>query len=518
MAVKTRSFHQTRSDLAIGAMTVFLYALLAFTFFGCLSINNVFLLYPNRTTATTLLTFGVMILAMHAVYGGFDVGRKKSKPVISAMITGTVITDLVSYLQMEIMNVNDNYNDRLILFGPDLLYLFMALVIQVGIIIIFVRLGNQLYFHFHPPRSVLIIIAKPEQEQALRTKIGRYRLQWKVEDVAFFNDPNIADRIRGSEVVFLGELPEAAKNRLLNLCYKYRKDIMCKAQLQETILCNSRPAIVDDAPFLEVEYYKMSFFQRAAKRLGDIIISLFCLILLSPLMLLITIAIAAEDGFPVIFRQKRLTIRGWEFTIYKFRTMKKECSAHDSQVPTEANDSRITRVGRVLRRFRFDEIPQFLNVLKGEMSIVGPRPEMLANIDRYKAELPAFGYREKMKAGITGYAQIEGRYNTTPQDKLMLDLMYIESFSVWLDIKLMLRTVTVLFKRDSTQGFETAPGGNRQPPENGGEAADYTAAPKHAPASPNRERAEKASGGAKAKGTDKTTDKTTDKAKEKEKE
>ena len=105
-----------------------------------------------------------------------------------------------------------------------------------------------------------------------------------------------------------------------------------------------------------------------------------------------------------------------------------------------------------------DEIPQFINVLKGEMSLVGPRPEMLANIGRYKETYPEFVYREKMKAGITGYAQIEGRYNTTPEDKLMLDLMYIESFSIWLDVKLILRTFTVLLKKDSTQGFRKSPG------------------------------------------------------------
>jgi len=202
-----------------------------------------------------------------------------------------------------------------------------------------------------------------------------------------------------------------------------------------------------------MEFYKMSFYQRLVKRLGDIGISFLCLVALSPLMGLIALAIKAEDRGPVFFRQKRLTIRGREFTIWKFRTMSVEASLHDSQVSTAVNDSRITRVGHVLRRFRMDEIPQFLNVLRGEMSLVGPRPEMLANIDRYKESFPDFAYREKMKAGITGYAQIEGRYNTTPEDKLMLDLMYIESFSIWLDVKLLMRTVTVLFKRDSTQGF-----------------------------------------------------------------
>lgn len=457
MANKTRSFHEVRSDLAIGAMTVVLYALLAVVFFACLSVSNIYLRHLNRTVATTMLTFVVLIIAMHAVYGGFDVGRKKSKPVISALVAGTIITDLVAYLQMEIMNVNDNYNSHLVLFGRDFLYLMLALVLQIGIIILFVRLGNDLYFRFHPPRRVLLVLGSWDQEEPMRAKIGRYRLQWSVEDCALYSAPDIHARIADAEVVFLAEMPETDKAVLLKICYDLRKDIMCKAQLQETVLCNSRPAIVDDAPFLEMEYYKMSFFQRAVKRLSDIFVSLLCLILLSPLMAVIALAIKAEDHGPVIFHQTRLTIRGRPFTIRKFRTMKVEASLHDNQVSTAINDPRITKVGKVLRRFRMDEIPQFINVLLGEMSLVGPRPEMLSNIDRYKAHLPDFVYREKMKAGITGYAQIEGRYNTTPEDKLMLDLMYIESFSIWLDVKLLMRTVTVVFKQDSTQGFEVAP-------------------------------------------------------------
>ncbi len=465
MANRTRSFHQARSDLAIGAATVVLYGLLAALFFLCLSLNNLFLLIPNRTSASTLLTFSVMICAMHAVYGGFDVGRKKSKPVISALVAGTGITDLVSYLQMEIMNVNANFNDHLVIFGPDLLYLAACMLLQFGVIILFVRVGNDLYFRFIPPRNALLVLGSMDQEAALRAKVERYRLQWRVDDVALCDAPDIEDRICAAEVVFLGKLPETYKSLLLKLCYQHRKDILCKADLQEAILSNSRPAIVDDAPFLEIEYYKMSFFQRLIKRGGDIAVSLFCLLILSPLMGIIALAILLEDGRPVIFSQQRITIRGREFTIRKFRTMKPEASLHDSQVSIAVDDPRITRVGRVLRRFRLDEIPQFINVFRGEMSLVGPRPEMLANVDRYKAELPAFVYREKMKAGITGYAQVEGRYNTTAEDKLMLDLLYIESFSVWLDVKLLLRTVTVLFRPDSTQGFSQAPAAIDRNPE-----------------------------------------------------
>ncbi len=457
---RSRSFHQVKTDLLIGAMSVALYVLLGVTFFSCMSVNNVYLRNINRTLATTLLTFAAMSVAMHAVYGGFDVGRKKSKPVISAMISGIAVTDLVTYLQLQIMNVNDNYNDHLVLFGADLLWLLVCYIIQVLIIILFVRIGNQLYFHFTPPRSCLLILGSPSQEESLRAKIGRYQLQWRVDDVVLYNVPDLKNRIEQADVIFLGQVPESAKFPLLKICYDDRKDVMCKAELEEIMLCNARPAIVDDAAFLSMEYNKTTLFQRFAKRCGDIVLSLLALVLFSPFILLISLLIRLEDGGPVIFKQSRITAAGRPFTIRKFRTMKPHSELEDHQVSVAVDDPRITRIGKFLRRYRLDEIPQFLNILIGDMSLVGPRPEMMANVARYKMNLPSFVYREKMKAGLTGYAQIEGRYNTSAEDKLMLDLMYIESFSVWLDVKLILRTFTVLLKKDSTQGFQKSPGSN----------------------------------------------------------
>ena len=441
-------------------MSVMLYIILGFAFFYCLSLNNIFLRYVNRTLATTMLTFVAMSIAMHAVYGGFDVGRKKNKPVISAMISGIAVTDLITYIQLEIMNVNENYNDRLILFGPDLLCLLLCYIIQVLVIILFVRFGNQLYFHFTPPRSCLLILGSPSQEEYLRSKIERYQLQWRVDDVVLYNVPDLNDRIEKAEVIFIGQVPEDAKFPLLKICYDDRKDVMCKADLEEIMLCNARPAIVDDAAFLSMEYNKTTCFQLFAKRCGDIVLSLLALILFSPFILLISCLIKTEDGGPVIFRQSRLTAAGRPFTIRKFRTMIPHSELEDTQVSVAEDDPRITRIGSFLRRWRLDEIPQFFNILIGDMSLVGPRPEMMANVARYKMNLPSFVYREKMKAGLTGYAQIEGRYNTSAEDKLMLDMMYIESFSIWLDVKLLLRTFTVLLKKDSTQGFQKSPGSN----------------------------------------------------------
>ncbi len=458
MASRTRSSHQTKTDILIGVMSVGLYILLGVTFFLCLSINNVFLRIINRTLATTLLTFTAMTIAMHAVYGGFDVGRKKNKPVISALIGSTVITDLVTYLQLQIMNVNESNNQRLILFGPDLLCLLLCILLQILIIVLFVRIGNQIYFNFTPPRSCLVILGSPSQEADMRQKIGRYYLQWRVDDVVLYNVPDLDRRIKNADVIFLGNVPEGAKFALLKICYNDRKDVMSKAQLEDIMLCNARPAIVDDAAFLAMEYNKITVFQRFVKRFGDIVLSVLALVLLSPLLLIISILIRAEDGGPAIFTQPRVTANGRTFIIRKFRTMAPNSSQNDIQVSVAENDPRITKIGSFLRRYRLDELPQFYNILVGDMSVVGPRPEMMANVARYKTKLPAFVYREKMKAGLTGYAQIEGRYNTSAEDKLMLDMMYIESFSIWLDVKLILRTFTVLLKPDSTQGFQRSPG------------------------------------------------------------
>ncbi len=442
-------------------MSFTLYILLGFVFFYCLSLNNPFLVRISRTLATTVLTFTAMTVAMHAVYGGYDVGHKKNKPVISALISAVAITDLVSYVQMEIMNVNENNRAHLTLFGTDLLFLLLCYVIQVLLIILFVRLGNQLYFHFTPPLSCLLILGDPEQEESLRSKIGQYKLQWRVDDVAMFYSPDLKERIEKADIVFLGQLPFGAKFTLLKMCYDDRKDVMCKAEMEEIMLCNARPAIVDDAAFLSMKYSKITMFQRIVKRLGDISVSLLALVLFSPFILLISIMIKLEDGGPVIFKQDRLTLAGRSFTIRKFRTMVPHDEPEDDlQVSVAEDDPRITKVGSFLRRYRLDEIPQFVNILKGEMSLVGPRPEMMANVTRYKMDLPAFVYREKMKAGLTGYAQIEGRYNTSAEDKLMLDMMYIESFSIWLDVKLLLRTFTLILKKDSTQGFQKSPGSN----------------------------------------------------------
>ena len=452
MSSGARSFHQTKSDLLIGCMAFVLYLLLGMTFFWFMSLNNFYLRVINRTLATTLLTFFAMTMAMHAVYGGFEVGRKKSKPVISAMVAGIVLTDMVTYLQLQIMNVNANNRTHLDIFGEDFPYLLLTMVIQALFLVAIVRFGNHSFFSIYPPKQCLLILGQLDEQEQITDKLNHFRLQWRVRKAVTWDCPELRNEIEASEVVFITDVPQHEAMRILQICYDLHRDVLCKAKLQDIMLSSAQQVVIDDAPFLEMDYHKMTLWQRIVKRFTDIFLSALILLLLSPLMAIIALLIHYEDGGRVIFRQSRMTIGGRNFTIYKFRTMKEHFEGLPQSSATE-DDPRITRVGRVLRRTRLDELPQFWNILRGDMTLVGPRPEMLDNVEKYKSQMPTFVYREKVKAGLTGYAQIEGKYNTVPEDKLMLDLMYIEHFSLFNDMRLLFRTLTVLFRKDSTEGF-----------------------------------------------------------------
>lgn len=451
---EARRSRQKKSGLVIGALRFLLYGGLLALFIGTMSVHNWYLLNPSRTLANVLIAWVGMSLAMHSAYGGYDVGWKKSKPIISNMALGTFFTDAVTYFELQVMNVNDNNNATLMLFGQDFPWLILCYALQVLLIVALVKLGNELFFRINPPRDCLIILGDMNNEESIRQKIERYRLQWHVTDVARWDAPNLIERIEQVAVVFMANIPEDVRLQLMRTCYDLHRDVLCKADLQDIMMSNARQIVVDDAPFLEMDYHKTTFGQRFLKRLMDVCVSFVALVVLSPVLLIIAVCIYLEDGGPVLFTQKRTTGGGNAFTIRKFRTMKVEACAEEApKKSTAVDDERITKVGRVLRRYRLDELPQFYNILIGDMSLVGPRPEMLENVASYKLSMPTFVYREKMKAGLTGLAQIEGRYNTSPENKLMLDLMYIESFNIWMDIKLLLRTFTVLFKPDSTAGF-----------------------------------------------------------------
>ncbi len=428
----------------------FLYIMIIACFFVTFGSKYEWLLKLSRTSGVTLVTFIVLLAATMSVYGGYQVGRLKSKPICISMSLATIVTDLVAHLEFCIMCVNEKNNDHFVYESPHLLLLTVAL--QVAFIISLVYFGNYVYFYINKPEKCCIITSSEESLNNIASRIAKYKKQYKINDMIHYTSPNAYEVINRNDTVFLYDIPQKDKIILNEYCYAYHKNIYYNFEMSDIVALGSRIAFFDDKPIVSENVRDLTIEQRFIKRLMDIVLSLLALIISSPFMLIFAILIKAEDGGHVFYRQARATKGGKVFMVYKFRTMKEKDSVN---VSVKEKDDRITKIGKFLRKYRIDEVPQFINILKGDMSLVGPRPEMIENVDKYTEELPEFTYRLRVKSGLTGYAQIAGKYNTSPKDKLVLDLMYIEKYSLWLDVKLLLQTVTVVLKADdSTEAFK----------------------------------------------------------------
>lgn len=426
-----------------------LFAALFGIFFGIFGINNPWLFNLSRTTGVTMVTFVVLGIALMSVYGGYSIGTQKSKPIVHSMALATVITDLVTHLQLSIMNTSENNNDHFVYETPHLLLL--VILLQILVIVFFAYFGNYVYFSLEPPEKCCVISSSRQSLGNIIPKIRRFSKQYEIDEIIRYDDPNILDIILRNNTVFLYDVPARERNDLISFCYQTQKNIYYNFETIDVVSQGAKYVTLDDKSMVMYTAKDLTMEQRIVKRLTDLAVSIVGLVVTSPIMLGCAIAIKLDDGGKILYKQKRLTKYGRVFEVYKFRTMKEENSIHKS---VTENDDRITRVGKVLRKFRIDELPQLINILNGDMTVVGPRPEMLENVEKYTNELPEFSYRLRMKAGLTGLAQISGKYNTSPKDKLVMDLMYIENYSIWQDFKLIFQTITVFLNAsESTEAF-----------------------------------------------------------------
>ena len=258
----------------------------------------------------------------------------------------------------------------------------------------------------------------------------------------------------GMEAVFLSGIHSHERNKILKYCIEKDIRVYVIPRIGDVIMSGAKRMHMFHLPILRVERYSPTPEYLFIKRFMDIVISAVALLVLSPVMI-VTAIMVKSDGGPAFYKQKRLTKDGKEFWVMKFRSMRIDAEKDGVARLASKNDSRITPIGKFIRAVRIDELPQLFNILKGEMSFIGPRPERPEIIAQYVEEMPEFVFRMKVKAGLAGYAQVYGKYNTTPYDKLKLDLSYIENYSVWLDIKLMLLTLKILFQAESTEGVES---------------------------------------------------------------
>ena len=434
-------------NLMVLLFKLILYFVIFWIFYRLYAIQNWQLLTISRTAAVTTLSYVISGYLFVKIYGGYDIGKRKSKPIIISLSLASVMTDLVAYVMLCVMNTNDANNATFTLEQPWLLLIVFA--VQIIFIQFAVYGGNWVYFRIYTPERCLIITSSQRSLKEISSSVRKYRLQFRICRNMDYRNEQLREVIPKYETVFIYDVPIRERTQIVEFCYQNMKNVYINPEMADVVELNSSHVMLDDLSLLRLSSLGLTAEQKFIKRSFDILLSGIALLLTSPLLIISAIAIKLEDGGSVFFKQNRATRGGRIFSVYKLRTMKENVDNYLSVV----DDDRITKVGKVLRRFRIDEIPQFVNVIKGDMSIVGPRPEMLANIFNYTNDLPEFEYRLRVKAGITGYAQIAGKYNTSPRDKLVLDLMYIEEYSFWLDIKLLFQTLIVIFKKDSTEAF-----------------------------------------------------------------
>lgn len=440
-----KHLHKFESTLWL-LIKVALYLLLLAVFIIVLGKENIGLTRLSRTLGTTILVYVIVGLLLLSVYGTYDVGRRKSKPIIYSLSLAVICTDIVAYFNVMIMRATVTVRGFR-LRGLELLP--QAMVIQILIIVAFVYLGNYLFFKIHEPERCCVITSCQESLDVIAYAIGRFKKQYQISSVLDHRSKDIETYIKDAETVFMYDVPAERRIEIMRLCYKYKTNVYFNPYLEDIMEVNAKSYVLDDVYLFNKNIKTLTMEQRIFKRLLDIGLSLVLGILSSPFWIIGALAVKLYDGGPVLFKQERATIHGRRFWVYKLRTMKVNVENYSAK----KDDDRITPPGSFLRRTRIDELPQLLNVLKGDMTFVGPRPEMLKNVRSYTKELPEFRYRLRVKAGLTGYAQISGKYNTTPRDKLIMDMMYIEQFSVLRDIQLILQTAVVLLKSDSTEAF-----------------------------------------------------------------
>lgn len=378
------------------------------------------------------------------LYGGLRVGYLKRIDVIYSLTLATICTNVVVYFQITLIN-------RWFL---EPMPLIAATFVDFVVIVIWAFGSQYIYSKLYRARKLLVIYGdrKPDQLiEKMNSRKDRYNISGKVHiDVG---EKEIYKMMRNYEGVIIWDLPSQIRNKYLKYCFAHSIRCYVTPKISDVILNGTDRIHLFDTPLLMSRNMGLSAEQKFVKRTMDIVLSAMAIVVFSPLMLIIALCVKLYDHGSVFYRQERLTYMGKPFMIFKFRSMCVDSEKNGARLASK-HDSRITPVGKVLRNLHLDELPQLFNVFLGDMSLVGPRPERKVIMHEYQREIPEFYYRLKVKAGLTGYAQVYGKYNTTPYDKLKLDLFYIENYSLLLDVKLLFMTVKIFFQKEVSEGVD----------------------------------------------------------------
>lgn len=404
--------------------------------------NLIFEPFWNKGNWALIALYALILILFSRLYGGLRVGYLKKIDIIYSLALATICANVVAYLQITLIN-------RWFLSPIPLL---LNLLADFAIIVLWTFGSGYVYSRLYRARRMLVIYGDRTPDELIRkmnSRKDKYDISGKVH--VSEGEKEIYKRMKEYEAVIIWDLPSETRNKYLKHCFAHSIRCYVTPKISDVILTGSERIHLFDTPLLVSRNMGLTAEQMLIKRCVDVVVALLGIIISSPIMIFCALAVKVYDRGPVFYRQERLTRNGKTFRIFKFRSMCVDSEAGGARLASK-NDSRITPVGKVLRNLHFDELPQLFNILAGDMSVVGPRPERKEILREYQREIPEFYYRLKVKAGLTGYAQVYGKYNTTPYDKLKLDLFYIENYSLLLDIKLMFMTFKILFQKETSEG------------------------------------------------------------------
>lgn len=400
----------------------------------------------NRGHWLVIIIYGILLFFFSKMYGGYKIGYYKSMEVFFSQVFATICVNIFSYFQISLLIGN--------LIVPKPLLILTALdIVGIGI---WTAGAQWIYSSIFSPREMLLIHGDRPIEDILQkfsTRKDKYKI-CHCMNISEGLEKILKETENRYDAVVIWDIATEERNKILKFCFGKSIRTYIMPKITDVIIKGSEQLHLFDTPILLTREYVLTIEQRAIKRCIDLFCAVLLVIIASPIMLVTALLIKLYDGGPVLYQQTRCTIENREFYIKKFRSMGVDAEKDGIARLAAKNDARITPIGRFIRKVRIDELPQLFNILKGDMSFIGPRPERPEIIARYIEDMPEFRFRTKVKAGLAGYAQVFGKYNTTPYDKLKLDLFYIKNYSVGLDIKLMFLTLKILFKPESTEGVE----------------------------------------------------------------
>ena len=392
-----------------------------------------------------IFLYGVLLVFFMQMYGGYKVGYLKKGNLIYSQILSVVFLNTFTYFQIAVLDKR--------FYAPTPLVL-MTLA-DAAAIIVWTLIFERLYIWMYPPRRMLMVYGD-RSDYHLMEKMNAREDKYEITDMMSYRQgfQTFVDKVKGFDGVIVGDMPSHDRNLILKYCFEEEIRTYAVPKISDILLRSSDDLTLFDSPLLLSRNRGLTIEQEMIKRAVDVVLSLLAAVITLPFFAVIGAAIKLTDGGPVFYRQIRLTKGGKEFEIYKFRTMIQNAEAESGARLASEKDPRILPVGRFLRATRLDELPQIYKILKGDMSIVGPRPERPELAAEIEKEIPEFTYRLKVKAGLTGYAQVYGKYNTTSYDKLKLDLTYIRNYSILLDLKLIIMTPKIMLLKESTEGVK----------------------------------------------------------------